>query len=163
MGFSPSQSTRNRQIQRYSVTASTPTVGLRPAKMPSEPSSQAGRPASDPRSHSKNKSRRIIFCRTCRNAITLPEHRIAVSGKFRHTFFNPHGVLFEIGCFSAADGCRLYGSETSEFTWFANFGWRIALCARCATHMGWRFRSADSTFCGLILDRLQEGPGDNSV
>ncbi len=144
------------------MTTWTPATCLRPGTLPREPSAESSRPASAPHSRPKDKSRPVVFCRTCRHTITLPEHRTTASGSFRHTFFNPHGVLFEIGCFSAADGCRLYGTETTEFTWFAGFAWQVALCARCAIHLGWRFRSADATFFALILDRLQEGPADTA-
>ena len=71
-----------------------------------------------------------------------------------HRRINPLGIEFEFGCFGAAPGCRTAGGETDEHTWFAGYQWRVALCGNCRTHLGWRFRSQDTQFFGLIIDRL---------
>jgi hypothetical protein len=98
-----------------------------------------------------------ILCRQCRQAITRPEERIDVQGAHRHTFANPHGLVFEIGCFKNAEGCGYAGAATDEFTWFAGYLWRICFCAACLTHLGWVFSTpGGSAFHGLILDRLIE-------
>jgi hypothetical protein len=74
-----------------------------------------------------------------------------------HTFANPHGLVFEIGCFREAAGCSLLGAPTDEFTWFHGFRWRVACCMRCLCHLGWCFTSgAGGRFFGLIVDRLEE-------
>ena len=96
-----------------------------------------------------------IFCRQCRNRITSPAERIEIQGSHRHTFANPHGIVFEIGCFRAAKGCGHAGSASTDFSWFSDFSWRIAVCIQCLTHLGWLFASPDQGhFHGLILDRL---------
>jgi len=98
-----------------------------------------------------------ILCRQCRQPITRPAERIDVQGAHRHTFANPHGLVFEIGCFKDAVGCGYAGTATDEFTWFAGYRWRVCFCAACLTHLGWIFSSAGgSAFHGLILDRLIE-------
>ncbi len=98
-----------------------------------------------------------ILCRQCRQAITRPAERIDVQGAHRHTFANPHGLVFEIGCFKNAVGCGYAGAATDEFTWFAGYRWRVCFCATCLTHLGWIFSSpGGSAFHGLILDRLIE-------
>jgi hypothetical protein len=100
-----------------------------------------------------------ILCRQCRQALTRPVDRITVQGSHRHTFANPHGLVFEIGCFKNVRGCGYAGAATDEFTWFAGFSWRVCFCAMCLTHLGWIFSSrAGNIFHGLILDRLIE-PG----
>lgn len=71
-----------------------------------------------------------------------------------HAFLNPHGHLFEIGCFGQAPGCRVQGSPTLEFTWFPDYAWSLASCAVCAAHMGWRYDGSGDSFFGLILPRL---------
>ena len=38
-----------------------------------------------------------ILCRQCHQAITKPADRIVMQGSHRHTFANPHGIVFEIG------------------------------------------------------------------
>ena len=96
-----------------------------------------------------------ILCRQCRQAITRPAERITVQGSHQHTFANPHGIVFEIGCFKTAQGCGYAGLPSTEFTWFAGYAWRVCYCTLCLTHLGWMF-IADSgdSFHGFILDRL---------
>ena len=97
-----------------------------------------------------------IYCRACGGAVTARDQKIAVHGSHTHTFFNPAGVVFELGCFSAAPGCHSAGVASSEFTWFAGYVWRFTLCRQCNSHLGWVFEMADSSFWGLILANLKE-------
>jgi hypothetical protein len=98
----------------------------------------------------------IIVCRQCNLPITRPAERINKDGAHRHTFANPHGIVYEIGCFRTAIGCGYTGPASDEFTWFKGYDWRIAVCRACLTHLGWLFSSAGSDqFHGLILDRLK--------
>ncbi|MBW2409052.1 MAG: hypothetical protein JRF72_04575 [Deltaproteobacteria bacterium] len=96
-----------------------------------------------------------IRCRQCQQAITRPADRIAVDGSHQHTFANPHGIVFEIGCFKTVRGCGFAGELTDEFSWFAGYHWRVSYCSLCLTHLGWMFVSGGGDmFHGLILDRL---------
>jgi len=98
-----------------------------------------------------------ILCRQCRQIVTNAAERISVQGAHRHTFANPHGVVFEIGCFRAVQGCGYVGPATSEWSWFRGYRWRIALCSKCLVHLGWLYASGGGdSFSGLILDRLIE-------
>jgi hypothetical protein len=98
-----------------------------------------------------------ILCRQCRQAITRPDDRLSIQGAHRHTFANPHGIVFDIGCFRSVIGCGYAGAASDEFTWFAGYNWRICYCRMCLTHLGWIFGSkAGDTFHGLILDKLIE-------
>jgi hypothetical protein len=96
-----------------------------------------------------------VLCRQCHQAITRPAERITVQGAHHHTFANPHGIVFEIGCFKYAQGCGYAGPSSTEFTWFSGYAWRVSFCTLCLTHLGWVF-IADSgdSFHGFILDRL---------
>jgi hypothetical protein len=98
----------------------------------------------------------VILCRRCGHLITRPRDRIFKDGNHRHTFANPSGIVFEIGCFSHAEGCGPSGEPTDEFTWFRGYRWRLALCRACFVHLGWQFASlgGSSGFWGLILNRL---------
>ena len=77
---------------------------------------------------------------------------------------NPAGILYRIRCFASAPGCTEAGEFTTEYTWFAGFAWRYALCASCWEHVGWVYRrSAEASdglgaFFGLIADKLVERP-----
>ena len=98
-----------------------------------------------------------ILCRQCRQAITRDEERFSIQGAHRHTFANPHGLVFEIGCFKNTVGCGYAGPASDEFTWFAGYRWRVCFCSSCLTHLGWLFTSTGGdAFHGLILERLLE-------
>jgi hypothetical protein len=98
-----------------------------------------------------------LLCRACGRVITHDRDRLSVQGAHLHTFANPQGRVFEIGCFQSAVGCGYGEGVTAEFTWFAGYQWKIAVCAGCLTHVGWLFICATSQFHGLILDRLVRG------
>ena len=96
-----------------------------------------------------------ILCRYCGNIITRPSERIEKDGSHTHTLANPHGIVFEIGCFRFASGCGHAGPFTDEFSWFKGFDWKVSVCGRCLTHLGWLFKSrGNEVFHGLILDKL---------
>lgn len=102
----------------------------------------------------------VLACATCRFPITRERHRMEVNGSHTHGFANPHGLYYEIGCFSIAPGCAFSPDSSAEFSWFPGYRWRIAACRGCGTHLGWLFESTTGSFAGLILDALtleQEG------
>ncbi len=111
---------------------------------------QEGRPAAS--------EEEAISCKICRFEITSREHAVEIDGQNEHTFFNPAGILFEIGCFAAAPGCADAGKPTPEFSWFPGFAWHYSFCSACGAHLGWKFQSGEgSVFWGLVLNRLVEG------
>jgi hypothetical protein len=96
-----------------------------------------------------------ILCRQCLQVITSPAERIEMQGAHQHTFANPHGSVYQIGCFRSAAGCGYAGQSSDEFTWFKGYSWRVAVCGSCLFHLGWLFISPGSqSFNGLILDHL---------
>jgi hypothetical protein len=98
---------------------------------------------------------RALLCRACRQVIAHNSARITKNGRHMHTFANPHGIVFEIGCFNAANGCDPIGPASAEFSWFPGFCWQIIVCQSCRTHLGWIFWGKNSnSFFGLIIDRL---------
>ncbi len=100
--------------------------------------------------------KKFLLCTNCHYPITRKIDRIEVNEKQQHVFANPHGYIFQIGCFAQASGCVIAGEETSYFSWFPGYTWRVALCGQCLTLLGWAFRSNDSQFFGLILDKLRQ-------
>ena len=98
--------------------------------------------------------REFLRCADCQYPITRKTDRIEINEKHQHVFANPHGYIYQIGCFIQAPGCVIIGEETSHFSWFPGYTWRIALCGQCLTLLGWTFRSTESLFFGLILDKL---------
>ena len=107
-----------------------------------------------------SKHKEVIICRLCSNAVTTPFHKIMVNSNFTHAFANPHGLIFEIGCFSSAEGCGPASESSSEFTWFPGYSWKIGACTQCSAHLGWIFFSDRNIpdqimrFNGLILNQL---------
>ncbi len=103
------------------------------------------------------KDKRLLLCKFCKNKITSRENAIEINGSHKHTFFNPSGIVFEIGCFAQAFGCANRGSPTLEFTWFSGYSWRFSMCGKCLMQLGWQYQSMDGKgFYGLILDNLIE-------
>jgi len=101
------------------------------------------------------KPEEAIFCRACGGVITARREGIEVAGNHTHTFFNPAGIVYELGCFRKAEGCIVSGEPTGEFSWFAGHVWSYAFCRSCHNHLGWFYEGNGSTFFGLILPRLQ--------
>lgn len=100
---------------------------------------------------------RELYCFICGTAITQQRERFAVQGSHEHTFTNPGGYVYHIGCFRAAPGCEQAGDFAEAYTWFQGFAWRYALCASCRVHLGWAYRDGEGEeFYGLILNRLLE-------
>ncbi len=97
-----------------------------------------------------------ILCRACGFSITSRDLRTTRNNSHIHTFANPHGHVFTIGCFAGAPGCGHPGPDVTEFTWFPGFAWRLAVCGKCLAHLGWLFTGTDSSFYGLVLDALIE-------
>ncbi len=99
-----------------------------------------------------------LLCRQCGGLVTSEHERITVDGRHQHTFANPHGIVFTIGCFRSAPGCGYRGPLTPEWSWFKGFSWRMAHCRGCLNHLGWQYVSlANERFYGLILDALVAG------
>jgi len=105
---------------------------------------------------------RLLACAACRRGVTTTADRISVDGGHEHTFINPHGFCFRIGCFARAAGCVAVGPASAEWTWFAGRTWQVAHCRGCRGHLGWLFRSAGDLFHGLIVDRLVEIDGPDA-
>ncbi len=95
-----------------------------------------------------------IFCVYCNNLITNHNYQIRISESHKHVFANPHGIVFEIGCFKEAMGCTVFNESSREFSWFTGYHWRIAVCNNCQNHNGWLFTSNTNSFFGLILEKL---------
>ncbi len=95
-----------------------------------------------------------LLCARCGHAVTAGDWAISKAGAHGHSFINPHGYLFHIGCFRLAPGCVPRGDEHSEYSWFPGYAWCMAHCAGCEAHLGWSFSGSGLPFFGLILDRL---------
>jgi hypothetical protein len=100
-----------------------------------------------------------LRCARCGHVITASGWAMQVGGSHEHSFVNPHGFLYRIGCFACAPGSVPCGDEHSAYSWFPGYAWQIAHCGACEAHLGWGFRGAADRFYGLILDRLVQQAG----
>lgn len=98
---------------------------------------------------------KYILCLQCKNKVSQSIYKMSHQGAFDHTFLNPAGDVYHIGCFKRADGCVVIGKASLEWTWFQGCQWQVALCSHCLKHLGWYYQSETvSPFFGLILDAL---------
>ncbi|SLM30541.1 conserved hypothetical protein [Desulfamplus magnetovallimortis] len=97
-----------------------------------------------------------IRCAFCQYSVTDISQRITVNGSYNHAFANPHGLVFEIGCFRECTGAMPASAPSIEFSWFSGYSWQVAVCRNCNRHLGWRFLSGSgvSSFYGMIIDNL---------
>lgn len=125
----------------------------------------------------------LMLCRACGHEVTngsdfrfvpsglaLSSHNDTLRGGKRVTvqmFENPHERQFEVMTFRRA-AVTLHWPADKRFSWFPGFAWTIATCPRCEAHLGWgfqpdhwpdtvaatQFKESESTFFGLISDRL---------
>ena len=119
-----------------------------------------GRPGRDSQSIEKDDSEKEqqkgLLCRHCRLLITTSREQLDKEGTHLHTFFNPAGIVYEIGCFRRAPGCLPFGPSSTEFAWFSGYIWQVVYCRGCQQHLGWMF-SGEDRFFGLIVNKLAEG------
>ena len=88
----------------------------------------------------------ILYCANCLTPVTDEAQIIDILGSHSHTFTNPAGFVYTVGCFKSAEGCTMHGQRTSEHSWFPGYQWRLALCLHCQQHLGWLFNNGDSFF-----------------
>lgn len=122
-----------------------------------KPESDPGQaePKQDPADET-SEGRTRLLCKICRSRITRQDLGMEVDGSHRHVFFNPHGDVFELGCFASAKNILPTGPRTNEFTWFPGFEWQVIACTGCLTQLGWRYTGPHSGFFGLIVGLLVE-------
>jgi hypothetical protein len=94
------------------------------------------------------------ICGECSQVICKSEARTNFGDAFEHTFFNPAGILFRIGCFTTAPGVAIHGTPSDDFSWFPGYYWQAVTCRKCDQHMGWHFTGSGTPFFGLILPRM---------
>lgn len=116
---------------------------------------QGGCRKSSPESEEREQVDPWKRCIKCENRITTELEKISVQGSFLHTFLNPAGKIYDIGCFKKAVGYLEIGTASTEWSWFENCQWKIVICNSCTEHLGWIYYESDKNgFFGLILEKL---------
>jgi hypothetical protein len=101
------------------------------------------------------------LCARCRVQITEGSAVFGPGGASPvQVFTNPEGRVCQVLTVTHAQSLVLVGPATEEYSWFSGFAWRIALCAKCTSHLGWRYEAvaegAPARFFGLLLSALIE-------
>ena len=99
-----------------------------------------------------------LVCARCAAFVANRSARIEVAGAHTHSFINPEGAIFRVGCFAVAPGAAPWGEPSQHWTWFAGFEWQAASCRGCWAHLGWLYTAGTASFVALILDRVVEIP-----
>lgn len=142
-------------VARFDPRIASATVPLFLRRGGPDPGGDPGAEDETSRDHDLD-AERAILCGSCGAPVTDLDAATAVAGNHAHTFFNPAGYRFEIGCFTRAPGCVNLGIPTDEFSWFPGYRWSFSACGGCGNHLGWRFSSDDGgLFWGLILKELK--------
>lgn len=134
-----------------SESSPTPIHALR-----RDDSAPAGAVRPAPRPATADEGGEVLACAGCLRPVTNAAARIAVAGAHEHTFANPAGFQYRIGCFAQATGCEARGEPSTYWTWFPGYSWQVEHCATCGEHLGWLFRTGAHAFHGFVLDRLVE-------
>ena len=121
-----------------------------------KPGKRAPGAAVEAREEDGGAARRGVYaCRACGAFVAPADAAIPVNGAHLHTFFNPGGFVYAIGCFAAAPGLSPRGGPDASFSWFPGYAWTVAVCAACLAHLGWSYSAPGKTgFFGLIIARL---------
>lgn len=98
---------------------------------------------------------KAVRCAYCKSVITYQGNAESIQGRHIHSFVNPAGYEFTIGCYRRA-WCRIMGLPMLEWSWFNGHTWQYAMCPQCQEHLGWFYHTVhdNNAFYGLILDRL---------
>ncbi|XP_022258862.1 protein cereblon-like [Limulus polyphemus] len=59
------------------------------------------------------------------------------------TYVNPSGYVHEIITTYKARGLLLFGSPSTEQSWFPGYAWTAASCSGCDNHIGWKFTTTN--------------------
>jgi hypothetical protein len=97
-----------------------------------------------------------LACRSCGSFVAESRARVEMAGAHVHTFINPAGTIYRVGCFAEAPGLREIGEASAHWTWFPGFEWQVGICRTCYEHLGWSYRSSSARFVALIMDKIVE-------
>lgn len=98
-----------------------------------------------------------LYCNRCATPLAARSDMIQMTSEgWRSAFVNPHGVVHEALTLRSMRGLRLIGRPSTESSWFPGYAWTIAECARCHSHIGWKFTActtdlSPSTFYGVSM------------
>ena len=110
-----------------------------------------------------------LQCAACESVITNSKYIFSMSqeGPLAN-YINPHGAVYDTLTVTDVLSTRLFGTPTSEYSWFPGYKWTILRCAHCNQHLGWKFQASKmlpKLFFGLTRKSLRwqiNNSGNNS-
>lgn len=86
-----------------------------------------------------------LRCARCLQSVAHPADVISLRGSAPvGTYVNPFGYLHSVITLGAAQQLIVVGTPSTLSSWFTGYAWRMALCAGCGAHLGWRFSSLEA-------------------
>ncbi|XP_073954251.1 protein cereblon-like isoform X2 [Choristoneura fumiferana] len=80
-----------------------------------------------------------LCCGACGGELARRAHMFAMSSDGVHANYTNHGgFMHDIVTVRSARNTSL-GAPSAEYSWFPGYCWRVAQCAGCTAHVGWRF------------------------
>lgn len=104
-----------------------------------------------------------IRCRVCQQPISTEDQVFAPPGSSAvAAYANIFGQLREVVALRRAEGLIFGGEASTELTWFSGYAWRVAGCASCRAHLGWRYEATEpalepEVFFGLLTSAILRG------
>jgi cereblon len=115
----------------------------------------SGSPAPDSERSASVHEERWLCCARCALRIVPCSAIFRASFETPLVFANPDGMVFELVTASRAEGLVFVGPAVSDFSWFPGYAWRVALCAGCSSHLGWRYEACAGGVTPLVFFGLQ--------
>lgn len=113
-------------------------------------------------------------CKRCKNSIAIYDDIFAMAkGNVNANYCNPAGYIHETLTVQKTldNSLKMVDRPSTEFSWFPGYAWQIAVCAKCQSHIGWKFIAVvknlkPKTFFGLsnkslIVDEKDNGNHEN--
>lgn len=104
---------------------------------------------------------KMLSCVHCSETIanTADIFSMSVEGP-QGTFVNPGGFVHEMLTLTKSNNISYYGRPSTDHSWFPGYAWTVASCARCHSHMGWKFTATKrklkpQKFYGLTRKTVQ--------
>lgn len=104
-----------------------------------------------------------IRCRVCQQPLSSEDQVFAPPGSTAvGAYANVFGQLREVVALRRAEGLIFSGESSTELSWFSGYAWRIAGCASCRAHLGWRYEATSAAlepevFFGLLTSAITRG------
>uniref|UniRef100_A0A1B6E425 Protein cereblon n=2 Tax=Clastoptera arizonana TaxID=38151 RepID=A0A1B6E425_9HEMI len=102
----------------------------------------------------------VLCCKHCR--VQIGSHKdvfsMSVEGP-QGTYVNPGGYIHETLTLYQVESVIVFGTPSTDFSWFPGYAWSLAKCERCHIHLGWKFTATSNKlmpkqFWGLCRSSL---------